>query len=304
MAAIRKVTVRVPATSANCGPGFDCLGLACTLYNTFTYEMIPEGLVIEALGQDAGLLPQGKNNLAAESFYILWDKLGQPATGIKITSETQVPVSRGLGSSSTAVVAGLMAANALAGSPLGQADLVTEATLIEGHPDNVAPAILGGMTINVMEEGKVRSLKLAPAKPLKLVVLVPDMQLSTAKARAAMPKAISVRDSVYSTSRAALLIGALATGRYEFLSTALQDKIHTPYRLPLIPGAQEALKRAQEAGAYQAVISGSGSTLMAYAPVDADLETIGRAMREPFTKRKIDTTVHLLDLDFEGAKIF
>jgi homoserine kinase len=274
------------------------------LYNTFTYEMIPEGIVIEALGQDAGLLPQGKNNLAAESFYILWDKLGQPATGIKITSETQVPVSRGLGSSSTAVVAGLMAANALAGSPLGQADLVTEATLIEGHPDNVAPAILGGMTINVMEEGKVRSLKLAPAKPLKLVVLVPDMQLSTAKARAAMPKAISVRDSVYSTSRAALLIGALATGRYEFLSTALQDKIHTPYRLPLIPGAQEALKRAQEAGAYQAVISGSGSTLMAYAPVDADLETIGRAMREPFTKRKIDTTVHLLDLDFEGAKIF
>ena len=152
MAAIRKVTVRVPATSANCGPGFDCLGLACTLYNTFTYEMIPEGIVIEALGQDAGLLPQGKNNLAAESFYILWDKLGQPATGIKITSETQVPVSRGLGSSSTAVVAGLMAANALAGSPLGQADLVTEATLIEGHPDNVAPAILGGMTINVMEE--------------------------------------------------------------------------------------------------------------------------------------------------------
>ncbi len=304
MAAIRKVTVRVPATSANCGPGFDCLGLACTLYNTFTYEMIPEGIVIEALGQDAGLLPQGKNNLAAESFYILWDKLGQPAMGIKITSETQVPVSRGLGSSSTAVVAGLMAANALAGSPLGQADLVTEATLIEGHPDNVAPAILGGMTINVMEEGKVRSLKLAPAKPLKLVVLVPDMQLSTAKARAAMPKAISVRDSVYSTSRAALLIGALATGRYEFLSTALQDKIHTPYRLPLIPGAQEALKRAQEAGAYQAVISGSGSTLMAYAPVDADLETIGRAMREPFTKRKIDTTVHLLDLDFEGAKIF
>lgn len=212
----RKVTVRVPATSANCGPGFDCLGLACTLYNVFTYELVPEGegVTATAEGQDSASLPQGRNNLAASAFYTLWEKLGQPATGLRITSRIQVPVSRGLGSSSTAIVAGLTAANALAGNPLSKEELVTEATLIEGHPDNVAPAILGGITVNVMEGGKVESLKLALAKPLQLVVLVPSLPLPTSKARAALPKQVPHRDAVYNVSRAALLVGSLLTGDY------------------------------------------------------------------------------------------
>lgn len=301
----RKVTVRVPATSANCGPGFDCLGLACTLYNEFTYELLPadQGVQVVSEGQGASSLPSGKTNLGAQAFYTLWEKLQQPETGLKITCKIRVPVSRGLGSSSTAIVAGLTAANALAGNPLTKPELVTEATKIEGHPDNVAPAILGGITVNVMEGGKVESLKIALAKPLKLVVLVPDMPLPTSKARAALPKTVPHKDAVYNASRAALLVGSLMSGDYEFLTTALEDKLHQPYRLPLIPGAKEALEAARKAGAYNGIISGAGSTLMAYVPADGDALKVGKAMEEPFKKRNIRTTIHLLDIDSEGAKV-
>ena len=147
---VQKVTVRVPATSANCGPGFDCLGLACSLYNVFTFERIPQGIEVSGVGEGAEILPLGRHNLAVSSFYALWEKYQGKETGIRVTSVIHVPVSRGLGSSSTAVVAGLMAANAMLGSPLTKKELVTEATLIEGHPDNVAPAILGGITINTV----------------------------------------------------------------------------------------------------------------------------------------------------------
>lgn len=301
----RKVTVRVPATSANCGPGFDCLGLACTLYNEFTYELLPadQGVQVVSEGQGASSLPSGKTNLGAQAFYTLWEKLQQPETGLKITCKIRVPVSRGLGSSSTAIVAGLTAANALAGNPLTKPELVTEATKIEGHPDNVAPAILGGITVNVMEGGKVESLKIALAKPLKLVVLVPDMPLPTSKARAALPKTVPHKDAVYNASRAALLVGSLMSGDYEFLTTALEDKLHQPYRLPLIPGAKEALEAARKAGAYNGIISGAGSTLMAYVPEDGDALKVGKAMEEPFKKRNIGTTIHLLDIDPDGAKV-
>ena len=167
---VQKVTVRVPATSANCGPGFDCLGLACSLYNVFTFERIPQGIEVSGVGEGAEILPLGRHNLAVSSFYALWEKYQGKETGIRVTSVIHVPVSRGLGSSSTAVVAGLMAANAMLGSPLTKKELVTEATLIEGHPDNVAPAILGGITINIMADDKVKSLRFLPACPLGMIV--------------------------------------------------------------------------------------------------------------------------------------
>lgn len=301
----KKVTVQVPATSANCGPGFDCLGLACTLYNTFTYELVPaaEGVRVRTEGQEDASLPQGRNNLAAQSFYTLWEKLQQPETGLRITCRIQVPVSRGLGSSSTAIVAGLTAANALAGNLLSKEELVTEAARIEGPPDNVAPAILGGMTVNVMEKGKVESLKLDLPKPLKLVVLVPAMPLPTSKARAALPEKVTHKDAVYNVSRAALLVGSLMSGDYHFLGTALEDRLHQPYRLPLIPGAKEALEAARQAGAYNGIISGAGSTLLAYVPEDGDAEKVGEAMRQPFAKRHMETTLHFLEIDPEGARV-
>lgn len=199
---VQKVTVRVPATSANCGPGFDCLGLACSLYNVFTFERIPQGIEVSGVGEGAEILPLGRHNLAVSSFYALWEKYQGKETGIRVTSVIHVPVSRGLGSSSTAVVAGLMAANAMLGSPLTKKELVTEATLIEGHPDNVAPAILGGITINIMADDKVKSLRFLPACPLGMIVLVPALHVSTEEARKVLPKEIPHKDAVYSASRA------------------------------------------------------------------------------------------------------
>lgn len=300
---VQKVTVRVPATSANCGPGFDCLGLACSLYNVFTFERIPQGIEVSGVGEGAEILPLGRHNLAVSSFYALWEKYQGKETGIRVTSVIHVPVSRGLGSSSTAVVAGLMAANAMLGSPLTKKELVTEATLIEGHPDNVAPAILGGITINIMADDKVKSLRFLPACPLGMIVLVPALHVSTEEARKVLPKEIPHKDAVYSASRAAMLVGSLITGQFENLPEALEDKLHTPYRLPLIPGASEALKGARDAGAYNAVISGSGSTLMAYVPEEKDRSRIAEALAAPFRKLGIACTLHQVSIDTEGAVV-
>ena len=303
--AYKKVTVQVPATSANCGPGFDCLGLACSLYNTFTYELLPEEAGIQISGKGSGVehLPQGRSNLTVQSFYDLWEKLHLPPVGLNVTSELNVPMSRGLGSSSTAIVAGLVAANALAGSPLDKASLVTEATAIEGHPDNVAPAILGGITVNVLEQGQVQSLQVPLAKPLQLVAVVPECSMSTASARAVLPSVVPRQDAIYNVSRAALLVACFTTGNYEHLATALDDALHQPYRLPLMPGSAEAIKAAQRAGAYNGIISGAGSTLLAYVPAGGDVEKVGEAMAKPFAERNIRTTVHILHIDTEGAKI-
>lgn len=303
--AYKKVTVQVPATSANCGPGFDCLGLACSLYNIFTYELLPEREGIQISGKGSGVdhLPQGRSNLTVQSFYDLWEKLNRPPTGLKVSSELNVPMSRGLGSSSTAIVAGLVAANALAGSPMDKTALVTEATAIEGHPDNVAPAILGGITVNVIEKGRVESLKVPLAKPLQLVAVVPERPMSTAKARAVLPPVVPRQDAIYNVSRAALLVGCFTTGNYEHLDTALGDALHQPYRLPLMPGSAEAIKAAKRAGAYSGIISGAGSTLMAYVPEDGDAAKVGEAMAKPFAEWNIKTEIHILHIDPDGAKV-
>ena len=191
-----------------------------------------------------------------------------------------MPVSRGLGSSSTAIVAGLTAANALAGNPLSKEELVTEATLIEGHPDNVAPAILGGITVNVMEGGKVESLKLALAKPLQLVVLVPSLPLPTSKARAALPKQVPHRDAVYNVSRAALLVGPCLPGTTISCGRPWKTDSISPTGCP-DPRGGGSLEGARQAGAYNGIISGAGSTLLAYVPADTDARKVGEAMAEP-----------------------
>ncbi len=192
----------------------------------------------------------------------------------------KIPLSRGLGSSSTAIVAGLVAANAMTGNTLTKDELVSMATEIEGHPDNVAPAILGGFTISYMEDKLAHAFSFIPVKKFKLVAVVPAMPLATSKARAAIPIQVPHCDAVFNASRTALLIGALMSGEYDYLPAALEDKLHQPYRTALIPGMQEAFVIAKAKGAYNAIISGAGSTLMAYAPMTSNTEEIGRAMVE------------------------
>ena len=299
----KKVTVRVPATSANCGPGFDTLGLACNLYNYFTYELIDQGLSLKIEGEGTEKLKAGKNNLAFLSFYKVWDMIVGSKTGLSVIMSNNIPLSRGLGSSSTAIVAGLVAANHLTGNTLSKNEIVQLATEIEGHPDNVAPAILGGMTISYVDNGRASSLKFLPLKPFKLVAVVPDMPLATSLARRAIPKTVPHQDAVFNTSRAALLVGAMLTGDYQHLAAGLDDRLHQPYRAHLIPGMEDAFKAAVNNGAFNAIISGAGSTLMAYVPINVSCEAVGEAMCKVLSEHVLHSVFHILDIDTEGAVV-
>lgn len=299
-----KVSIRVPATSANCGSGFDTLGLACTLYNELTFEITPtRGFQLEVTGEGTEYLKPCGRNLAFASFLRVWNEVtDSERIGLKITMHNRIPMSRGLGSSSSAIVAGVFAGNILSGNTFTDDELLGFATEIEGHPDNVAPALLGGFTISYMDGKKAHSLRVEPAKPLKFIAVVPERRLPTVLARQAIPQTIPHCDAVFNTSRASLLVGALLSGDYKYLSAGLEDKLHQPYRAHLIPGLEDVFAAAREAGAYNAIISGAGSTVMAYADVSADHERIARAMQEAFLKYDEPCAYHILDLDLEGVK--
>ena len=301
---MNKVSIRVPATSANCGSGFDTLGLACTLYNEVTYEITSSrGFQLEVTGEGAEYLKPCGRNLAFASFLRVWNEVtARERIGLKVTMHNRIPMSRGLGSSSSAIVAGIYAGNILSGNRFNDDELLGFATEIEGHPDNVAPALLGGFTISYMDGRKAHSLRVEPAKPLKFIAVVPERRLPTVLARQAIPKTVSHHDAVFNTSRASLLVGALLSGEYQYLASGLEDKLHQPYRAHLIPGLDDVFEAARKAGAYNAIISGAGSTVMAYADVNADHEKIARAMQDAFLKNNEPCAYHILDLDLDGVK--
>ena len=301
---MNKVSIRVPATSANCGSGFDTLGLACTLYNEVTYEITSSrGFQLEVTGEGAEYLKPCGRNLAFASFLRVWNEVtARERIGLKVTMHNRIPMSRGLGSSSSAIVAGIFAGNILSGNRFNDDELLGFATEIEGHPDNVAPALLGGFTISYMDGRKAHSLRVEPAKPLKFIAVVPERRLPTVLARQAIPKTVSHHDAVFNTSRASLLVGALLSGEYQYLASGLEDKLHQPYRAHLIPGLDDVFEAARNAGAYNAIISGAGSTVMAYADVNADHERIARAMQDAFLKNNEPCAYHILDLDLDGVK--
>lgn len=301
---MNKVSIRVPATSANCGSGFDTLGLACTLYNEVTYEITSSrGFQLEVTGEGAEYLKPCGRNLAFASFLRVWNEVtARERIGLKVTMHNRIPMSRGLGSSSSAIVAGIYAGNILSGNRFNDDELLGFATEIEGHPDNVAPALLGGFTISYMDGRKAHSLRVEPAKPLKFIAVVPERRLPTVLARQAIPKTVSHHDAVFNTSRASLLVGALLRGEYQYLASGLEDKLHQPYRAHLIPGLDDVFEAARNAGAYNAIISGAGSTVMAYADVKADHEKIARAMQDAFLKNNEPCAYHILDLDLDGVK--
>jgi homoserine kinase len=302
----KSVTVRVPATSANCGPAFDCMGFACTLYNEFTFTITDRefGFKLQVEGQGEGMLHPSGHNMAFASFLRLWNQVtDRKRVGINLSMINHIPMSRGLGSSSAAIVGGLLAANALSEAHLSQEALLQYANDLEGHPDNVAPAIYGGFTISCLENGKPYSLRFLPPEPLKFIALIPEKPLSTALARKVLPAQVSLQDAVFNESRTALLAAALMSGKYEYLSLALKDKLHQNYRAPLISGTEAVFAAGKKAGALNCIISGAGSTLMAYALPSADGDAIGRAMAEAFAAHGQKGEVKILELDTEGAKI-
>ncbi|MCX7781882.1 MAG: homoserine kinase, partial [Negativicutes bacterium] len=261
---MQTVKVRVPGTTANCGPGFDAVGIACTIYNELELTLMPgEGIDIEVYGEGSVAIPKDDRNIAYQAVKTVLKRVNAPSYAIKIRMWNNIPMARGLGSSAAAIVAGLTAANTATGNTLSKQEILEIATAIEGHPDNVAPAIYGGVSVSAMEGDKVHSLRFTPAG-LRMVVAVPEFGLSTKSARQVLPRALPFKDAIFNISRAALFVAAIAQGEYHLLRHALEDKVHQPYREKLIPGMQAVFAAAKNAGAYGAAISGAGSCLIAF----------------------------------------
>lgn len=254
------IRVSVPATSANVGAGFDALGLAVSLHNTVLFS---ESDRLEISSADGSLILTGPSNLVYRAAKAVFDQVDRPLAGMRLVQENAIPMARGLGSSSACIVAGILGANALLGGPLTSRQMLTLATSIEGHPDNVAPAMLGGFVTSAFDEGQVYSVKKAISPDLAFAAFIPNFKLLTEKARAALPKSVPHKDAVYNLSRAALATAAFCDGQYELLRVATKDALHQQYRLPLIPGGEQVFELAQDLGAYAVYLSGAGPTIMA-----------------------------------------
>lgn len=252
------VKVKVPATSANVGCGFDTLGLALSLYTTFTFEEVKEGLIWEGCEKAF----QNENNLIYTSFLSALQFLEKKVNGVKITIDCNVPVSRGLGSSSTCVIGGIVGAFALTNSPINRETILRLATQIEGHPDNVAPAIYGGLCAACMVDGEVFCAKYNINDELNFQVLIPNFETMTRDARKALPDALPFHDAIYSLSRLPLVIRAFETADLEMLNKVMGDKVHEPYRKKLIHEYEEVKTICENIDSQAFFISGSGSTLM------------------------------------------
>jgi homoserine kinase len=270
-----RVTVRVPATSANIGPGFDVLGLALALYNEVTAEE-REGVTVAVEGEGAGALSTGADNVVARGVRRAFEAAGRPFHGVALRCMNRIPPSRGLGSSAAAWVAGLVAGNALAGGPLPREALLDAAARAEGHPDNVAAALLGGLTVSCASGDRITAISLPVPAAVGWVVLIPEAQGSTREARAVLPPEVARADAVFNLQRVSLLLAALGAGRLDLLPTALDDRLHQPQRWKLFPWLPAAVAAARSAGALGCVLSGAGPSLLA--AVTGPGEAVARAM--------------------------
>lgn len=291
------IKVTVPATSANLGPGFDCMGIALGLYNEFTFEKIDSGLIVE--GNEKNF--DDEDNLIYTSMKRCFEKIGYEPKGLKITAISEVPVSRGLGSSATCIVGGILGANELAGGKLSQKEILDLATEIEGHPDNVAPALLGGCITSTMENGQVYYSKINIPNGLKFYAMIPNFKLSTKKAREILPKSVSFEDAVYNVSRVSLMTAALSNGEFELLKVAGKDRLHQQYRGELIDGYSSIIKESEEAGAYGAFLSGAGPTILI--AVDESDKAVYTRLRNHVNSLKYYWDIKELHIDNRGAVV-
>ncbi len=303
MTEIASCCVRVPATTANLGPGFDCFGLALDLWNEVRFTLGGSGVCVSAEGAGTERLPTDERNLIATAFLRLYRAVGAtPPADLRIHSTVRVPLSSGLGSSSTAIVAGLMGANELLGRPLDRTGILELAVEIEGHPDNVAAAIWGGLTI-VVQKGEAVLTKRIEVPKLHVALAVPRLEFSTNAARAQLPTEVSMADAVFNLGRAPLVMEALRTGDYELLGDVMDDRLHQAARLKLIPGGQDAWRAAEEAGAAAVAISGSGPSLVAFVANAADAPRISGAMVEVFRSAGLTALPLNLDASPAGATV-
>lgn len=313
------VKVRVPASSANLGPGFDALGLALNIYNYVTLEenaVADAPMSVSVLGEGAGSLSGTEDNIAVIAVRHLLDWAGCGDVSFRMTLENAIPLSRGLGSSAAARVGALVAANEWVrrqGQRAATTDeLVVFATQLEGHPDNVAAALLGGLVASAKIESETPN---QPAQAIALpipverfprfLVFIPDSELATSAARAVLPDAVFRADATFNVTRTALLVGALVTGCWEALAEALRDRLHQEHRAQLMPGFLPMLRAAREAGAYGATLSGAGPTVLAWAPPgdDTTFAEVRQAMETAAAEHEVFGHTREVEVDRDGCVV-
>ena len=295
------IEVQIPATSANLGSGFDSVGLALSMHNVVRMQ---EADRLEIRSLDGVSIPLSERNLVYRAACHLYEHCGKKAPKFVIEQENRIPMTRGLGSSSACIVGGLVAANELLGRPFDRKGLVELATGMEGHPDNVAPAILGGFVVSVMEGKRVDTVREeVPPEDLAFALFIPDFPLSTVAAREALPKQVEHHDAVYNLSRVSMLTAAFLKRDYERLEVATGDRLHQPYRLPLIAHAEEIFQMAKECGAYTSTISGAGSSLLSILPKERE-KSFAKAAREWMGQRHLTGwRLVMLGIDNEGVRV-
>ncbi len=303
---MKRVRVRVPASSANLGPGFDCLGLALSLYHSLTViERDGEGIEIFVAGEGADDLPRDEENAVYRAMDSFFQDSGYRPGRLSIESESEIPVGRGLGSSAAAVLSGLAAAALLSGREVDARGLMALAAGLEGHVDNVAASLLGGFcVVGPLSTGSGSGLgefiRMEAPDGLAAAVAVPDFTVDTRRARAVLPATVTFGDAVANQGRVAMLTAAMASGRLDLLAASMEDCMHEPHRAALVPGLDRVCRAAVEAGAYGAVLSGSGPSVLALVRPGDDAP--GSAMKEAWRQEGVSSRALLLDIDRVGLR--
>ncbi len=299
---LARVTVTAPASTSNLGPGFDCLGLALGLRNELTLELHDASgpPIVEIEGAGADSLPTGEANMLVRAARM---SLPSPLPGrLVFKARNRVPLARGLGSSAAAIVSGLWAGAHLIGTLRRSEDELEQLAVgLEGHPDNIAPCVHGGLTASLVVDGRARAQRLGVHQSLSAVVCIPDFELSTKKARSVLPETVFRDDAVFNASRALLLVRALESGHVARLPELMKDRLHQPYRAKLVPGLEDALTAAVEAGAAGASLSGSGPTVFAF--VEGRNAAVGEAMVRAFHKHGVNSRWLSLQVDHQGVRV-
>ncbi|CAM3525305.1 MULTISPECIES: homoserine kinase [Saccharibacillus] len=295
------VRVRVPASTANLGPGFDTLGMSLSLY-IWVEMRRAERTTVHFEGEGFEGIPTDRNNLIYKVARLVFEAAGEEAPELAIGMRSDIPLTRGLGSSASAIIAGMVAANALVATPLSKERLFDLATGLERHPDNVGASLFGGIVAAAWDGEHADYVRIEPPRNLRVLALIPEFELATSAARAVLPDQLSLQDAVYNISRSSLLTAALASGRLDLLQFAMRDRIHQPYRAALVPGMERILAEASEHGALGAALSGAGPTLLALVDrEDGRHERLEAFMRQVMRENGIEARTLWLEPDLEGA---
>ncbi|WP_461205703.1 homoserine kinase [Clostridium sp. DL1XJH146] len=293
--------IKVPATTANMGPGFDSFGMALGISNVFEFEEIDKGFEFYIEGKETDIAIE--DNLIFNTLFQVLNKYNYSFRGIKLNiSECPVPLSRGLGSSATCIVAAVLAANILMDGKMTQEEIIEEIVQAEGHPDNVVPALLGGMVVSMMADEKVIYSEVKVPDNISFVVMIPNFKTSTEEAREVLPEKYTREECVYNHSRTAMLVNAFNTGKLDNLRLFMMDKIHQEYRKKLITNSDLIFEKSKEFGALAEFVSGSGSTLISIIKND-DCDFIDK-MTEFLSGLDDEWKIIKLKPDYEGATLF